>query len=76
VDLLRGGLVVFDGAYYYPLAHLPKHDASDRYPVLTSLNCVMETFAGFYFHALVCIRLVALLRAPKPWPRVYVGSKY
>jgi hypothetical protein len=30
VDLLRGGLVVFEGAYYL-LAHLTKHDASDQY---------------------------------------------
>jgi hypothetical protein len=35
VDLLRGGLVVFEGDYYL-LTHLPKHDASDRYPVRTS----------------------------------------
>jgi hypothetical protein len=36
VDLLRGGLVVFESDYYYLLTHLPKHDASDRCPVRTS----------------------------------------
>jgi hypothetical protein len=44
VDLLRGGLVVFEGDYY-PLAHLPKHDASDRCPVRTSENAVKAKFA-------------------------------
>jgi hypothetical protein len=50
VDLLRGGPVVFEGDYYYPLAHLPKHDASDRCPVLTSWNPVMAKFAGSIGH--------------------------
>jgi hypothetical protein len=36
VDLLRGGLDVFDGDYYYLLAHLSEHDASARGPVRTS----------------------------------------
>jgi hypothetical protein len=36
VDLLRGGLVVFEGDYYYLLTHLPNHDASDRYLGRTS----------------------------------------
>jgi hypothetical protein len=36
VDLLHDGLVVFEGDYSYLLAHLPKHDASDRCPVRTS----------------------------------------
>ena len=36
VDLLRGGLVVFESDYYYLITHLPKHDASDRYPGRTS----------------------------------------
>jgi hypothetical protein len=45
VDLLRGGPVVFEGDYYYPLAHLPNHDASDRCPVLTSWNPEMAKFA-------------------------------
>jgi hypothetical protein len=50
VDLLRGGPVVFEGDFYYPLAHLPKHDASDRCPVLTSWNPVMAKFAGSIGH--------------------------
>jgi hypothetical protein len=37
VDLLRGGLVVFEGDYYL-LAHLPKHDASDRCPGRTTTS--------------------------------------
>jgi hypothetical protein len=37
VDLLCGGLDVFDGDYYYYLlAHLSEHDASARGPVRTS----------------------------------------
>jgi hypothetical protein len=46
VDLLRGGLVVFEGDYYL-LAHLPKHDASDRCPVRISENYVNAKFAEF-----------------------------
>jgi len=52
VDLLRGGLVVFEGDYYYLLTHLPKHDANDRCPVRTSENAVMAKFVKFLFHAL------------------------
>jgi hypothetical protein len=52
VDLLRGVLVVFESDYYYLLTHLPKHDASDRCPVRTSENSVMEKFAELYFYAL------------------------
>jgi hypothetical protein len=51
VDLLRGGLVVFEGDYYL-LAHLPKHDASDRCPVRTSENSVNAKFAEFPIQAL------------------------
>jgi hypothetical protein len=54
VDLLRGGLVEFEGEYYYLLAHLPKHDASDRCPVRTSENSAKRkfNFREFLFHAL------------------------
>jgi hypothetical protein len=52
VDLLRGGLVVFEGDYYYLLAHLPKHDASDRCPMRTSENYVNAKFAEFPIQAL------------------------
>jgi hypothetical protein len=45
VDLLHDGLVVFEGDYYYLLAHLPKHDASDRCPVRTSENAVEAKFS-------------------------------
>jgi hypothetical protein len=45
VDLLRGGLVVFDGEYYYMLALLTEHDASDRCPVRISENSGNAKFA-------------------------------